>query len=86
MTEKEQRVPVTVRAVIQRINRRLEKDGQRLKASRFATSYRADIGLYFIVSIKSGRLIETRIILEELARREHALDLWEEIQPKEGEA
>ena len=83
MTKEEQRVPVSVRAVIQRINRRLKKDGQRLVANRAAV---AGLGAYVLASTESGRLIETQVDLEKLARREHALELWEEIEPKEGDA
>ena len=86
MTEKEQRVPVSVRAVIQRINRRLKSQGQLLKTRRSSSFCRIALGRYFIVSIKSGRLIETNCCLEKLARRENALELWEEIEPKEGDA
>ena len=81
MTEKERRVPVSVRAVIQRINRRLKKDGLLLKTCRGNRWY-SKIGHYYLVSIKSGRLVETEIDLEKLARREHALELWEELNTK----
>ena len=86
MTDKEKRVPVSVRAVIQRINRRLKGEGQLLKTCREGRNRPAGTGQYYIVSTRCGRLIETNCCLEKLARRENALELWEDIQPKEGGA
>ncbi len=86
MTEKERRVPVSVRAVIQRINRRLKKDGQLLRACRWNNWNRENFGQYYVVSTGTGRLIETNVELEKLARREHALELWEELETKKGDA
>lgn len=85
MTEKQERISVTARAVIQRINRRIKPGRQRLLAAR-GNRDEAQTGHYYLVSTETGRLIETHIDLEKLARREHALELWEELEPKEGEA
>ncbi len=86
MTEKQQRVPVSVRAVIQRINRRLKKDGQKLVCHRGWLAHCQQRGKYYVVSTTTGRMIEGLVDLEKLARREHALELWEELETKEGDA
>ena len=82
MYEEEKRIPVAVRAVVGRINRRIKRHGQRLVVCRNA-QHRAEVGQYFLVSIETGRLVERGVDLERLARGVFALELWEEIQPKE---
>ena len=78
------RLPVTRRAVIQRINRRLKKYGQLLLARR-GHGDQCETGHYYLVSTDEGRLIERDVDLEKVARREGALELWEKLETKEGE-
>ena len=76
---------VTARAVVARINRRLRPHGQRLKAKRGRPRL-FDPGHYYIVAIKTGRLIERDCDLRKVAIRENAIDLWEEITYEPGRA
>ena len=77
-------IPVAIRAVMQRVNRRLATEGKRLKTVRKGQRYRAEIGPYFVVSLKTGRLIEIRIDLEGFARQLGALSDWEKITNEKG--
>ncbi len=72
------RVPVTRRAAIQRINRRLTPASQQLRTCR---SYEIQhiTGEYFIVG---GAEIETHVDLNELGRRLGVLKEWETVIEK----
>ena len=72
------RVPVTRRALVQRVNRALATQGQRLKshAGRPGVGAR-DIGRYFIVA---GDVVKHRYVnLEQLGRKLGALKPYEQL-------
>jgi hypothetical protein len=69
-------VPVTQRAVVQRLSRRLEADGKVLKKARGA--YAADaLGDYFV--LRNGSVINHHVDLEAFARESGALAEYEQL-------
>jgi len=75
---RKQRVPVTERALIQRINRRLSRDLKQLKTSRTANTQEM-VGKYFVVDTFRNAVIETNVDPEEFGRKLEVLQLWEEV-------
>jgi hypothetical protein len=71
------KTPVTVTAVVGRINRRLT-DGERLKKSRGAQEKR-NLGDYYIFNIHLRCVTTRHIDLEALARERNVLAPWEKI-------
>jgi hypothetical protein len=75
-TAKKQRVPITERALVQRINRKLKADGERLikaRGSQTATSF----GDWYIVDEQRNVIASQRVDPETLARKIGALRPWE---------
>ena len=71
------RVPVTTRAIIQRINRKLRREDKMLKKPRGAWTY--DLGDYYIVDIRRNLLDDVRVDPETLARELGVLQDYEEV-------
>jgi hypothetical protein len=74
-------VPVTMRALTQRINRKLKQDDQVLKAAR-TDQTRMDVGQFYIVDYsdsKSGYVARHDVDLEELGRELGVLEQWESL-------
>jgi hypothetical protein len=72
------KAPVSVRAVIGRINRKLAKEKQTLHKARDGSQ----IGPYFIVQDRTSSVIAHGINdIEQLARDKGALRAWEELTP-----
>ena len=66
-----QKAPVSMRALIQRINRKLRHNGEVLKVargSRAEAEAEADVGRYFIVNIKRDLLVNDHCDPEAVAR------------------
>jgi hypothetical protein len=80
MTTKPKRIGVTVDALIQRLNRRLARDGWTIRGQA-GRGDRTKTGDRFITD---GRgVIETHVTvkrLEEIAREKGALAYWEEVE------
>jgi hypothetical protein len=74
---KQQKVPVTLRAVNQRINRRLAAENQVLKAMRGERA-RQTMGDYIVVDDRN-RILHHDVDPEALARELGALADWEEV-------
>ena len=73
------RVPVTMRALLQRINRRLEADGDKvLKVARSARA-RQYLGNYYIIDVTKNAIAGIGIKPEDYAMRLGVLAEWEEI-------
>jgi hypothetical protein len=69
-------VPVTLKALTARINRKLKADGEMLKAAR-SVQVAASVGWYFVVR---GDAIVTRAVdPEELGRKLGVLAEWEHL-------
>jgi len=77
-------VPVTMRAIVQRINRTLAADGyRRLKQSRGRRSISiATWGKWFLVDGSRNRVERTHVNLEEFAKELGAVKPWEEVRER----
>jgi hypothetical protein len=67
LAKEEKRVPVTTRALVQRINRRIAGDDEVLKAAR-GDKARQEVGDYYIVDSRIGALVHRDVDLEAYAR------------------
>ena len=76
------RVPVSVRALLQRINRRLVKDDTMVKATR-GDRWRHELGDFYTVNIKRNAIIEKAVDLEALGRKMKALQRYERLVTEE---
>jgi hypothetical protein len=80
------RAQVTLRALIQRLNRRLASKDREIRSPRGRggdTRVREELGDYFIVNPRSDELIERHVKvkdLEKMARDLDAIRAWEEVQ------
>ena len=77
------KVPVTVRAVTQRINRALRARGETLKAARGVRA-RQDLGDYYTIQVDRNAVVDTHVDLERLARELGALAPYEQVVSDEG--
>ena len=76
------RVPVSKRALIQRLNRRLAKEGrhgQMLKANR-SERWRDQLGDYYVVDLDTTRIEVTNVNLEEWGRELGVLQPYERLE------
>lgn len=76
MKKSEQKVPVTEKALYQRINRRLKPDEETLKKSRSNRMF-ATVGTYYVVDLKTNAVSRLRVDLEEFGRELGALQPFE---------
>ncbi len=67
------KVKISKRALIQRINRKLEEQGETLKTLRKDSPSAYEMGRYYIVDISSGGILYKDVDLETLARELGAL-------------
>ncbi len=72
-------VPVSRRALIQRINRALRKDDKILKTAR-SERVRLDLGDYYIINTRRNLLTDKQIDLESLGRELDALADYERLE------
>ena len=75
-------VPITTRAMLQRLDRKLRREGKTLKSPR-GWADRSALGDYFIVNLDSGKVADCKLTeakLEAMARKLGALRAWEEVQ------
>lgn len=72
------RAPVSRRALVQRINRALSKEGEVLKASRGERA-RQDLGDYYIVTLSGRAVLQKDIDIEKLARKLGTLKPFEQL-------
>lgn len=79
MAKKTTKVPVTMRALIQRLNRALAKDGQQLKAYRTAPEH-PDFGLYYSVDVNRNSIKAEHVDPEKWARDMGVLKPYEMVE------
>ena len=72
------KVPVSERAIIQRINRKLKPKDAKLKKLRSKKAW-SNLGDYYIVHKKQNFVLDTFIRLESYARELEVLADWEEL-------
>ena len=73
---KQIQVPVSTRALVQRINRRLAGKWQRLKTTR-GDRAQSELGDYYVIDTKHNSLVATHVNLEAYGRELGALQKWE---------
>jgi hypothetical protein len=87
MPKKKTKVPVTMRALTQRINRKLKTKEQMLKAAppaprnpeHRANQWRARIGDFYVLDTRVNMVLHTRVDPEALGRKLGVLKEWEEV-------
>lgn len=80
-----QKVPVSERALFQRINRRLKQKDQLLRTARGVWDgprwyENSDLGRFYIIDIHRNTLVSTHVDLEAYARKLDVLAPWEELK------
>ena len=73
-----QKVPVTMRAIVQRINRKLAPNMEKLLAAR-SERVRLDLGDYYVVDQRRNFLIHKDVDPETYAREIGVLAEWEKL-------
>jgi hypothetical protein len=73
------KVPVSERAVMQRINRLLAKDGEMLKKSR-PSKFHNRLGDFYRLDVQHNAIIEMNVNLEALAQEKNVLAKWEVLE------
>jgi hypothetical protein len=76
MTRKPNKVPVTMRALVQRINRKLKPDLQQLKATR-GDRQQLDWGHFYIMDYRNNWVKQGHINAVALAKELECLHPWE---------
>jgi hypothetical protein len=76
MKKRGKSVPVSKRAIIQRINRKLSAEGEKLKTNRSQRWY-SDLGSYYIVDENRNAVVSAHHDLEALGRELGVLAPWE---------
>lgn len=79
------KVPVTVRAVVQRINRKLAPEGEVLKTPR-STRLRQEVGDFYVLDVNHNWVTAKDVDPEELGRELEVLRPWEEVRDDEDES
>jgi hypothetical protein len=77
---KAEKVPVTVRALVQRINRTLGKKGEKLLTAR-GEGAREEVGDYYVINVDRNILMLHHVNLEALGRELDVLKPWETLTP-----
>lgn len=78
-------VPVSKRALIQRINRKLRADADgdslanRVHATRGGRA-RQELGEYYLLHTRQNRILEADVDLEAFGRKVKALEPWEQLE------
>jgi hypothetical protein len=75
-------VPVTVRAITQRINRKLAEQNEQLKRSRGERSS-SDLGDYYVLDFSRNAVVADHVNLATLAKELGVLRPWERVVEEE---
>jgi hypothetical protein len=70
--------PVSMKALVRRVNRRLVKQGQKLIKTR-GERVRAELGDMYVIDTNTSALILFRVNVEVLARELGALQTWQKV-------
>jgi hypothetical protein len=82
-----QKVPVTMRALVQRINRRLvkkDKRGDKLLACRDNSPAIHELGAYYSINVGRNEISDTHVDPEKLGRELGVLQPWEKLAEDES--
>jgi hypothetical protein len=72
------KVPISMRALIQRINRKLAPHGRQLKKSRGERA-RSDFGDYYVLDTNRNDILDTDAHVESLGKWLGCMGEWEEL-------
>jgi hypothetical protein len=75
------KVPVTARALVQRINRCLVRDGMKLKKTKGVQAF-LTLGDYFTIDTTGNYVIDKKVDIEYLGRKRRVLAAWERLDEK----
>jgi hypothetical protein len=75
------KVPVTMRALLQRINRALKKEREQLKRTRGGMQAFLDLGDFWIHDWNGNAVARSHVDPEELGRKLGVLHEWEQVVP-----
>jgi hypothetical protein len=78
-TTKKLTVPISHRALWQRVDRKLRQRDELLKAARSERG-RQQLGDYFVISSKYGGIVQDHVDIETLARKLGVLKSWEAVR------
>ena len=83
-TTARRRAAISLRALTQRLTRRLKRDAKAVRSPRGrGDTRRGDLGDYFIVNTASGKVLDHHVTvkgLEKMARSLRVLAEWEEVE------
>jgi hypothetical protein len=82
--QKAESVPVSLRALVQRVNRALKKKGRLLKAARGERA-RTEVGDYYLIDVERNFLTDKHVNVEVLGRELGVLQPWEVLAGEGGE-
>ncbi|MBZ5527075.1 MAG: hypothetical protein LAN71_04110 [Acidobacteriia bacterium] len=78
MSSKRQLVPVSERAIVQRLNRAMGKEGLRLKKAR-STQTETSVGEWYVIDITRNFVAQQDVDLAKLAKKWKVLAAWETV-------
>jgi hypothetical protein len=73
------RVPVSFRALMQRINRKLAKKEEQLCSNR-SDHWSSDLGAYYVLNLRSNSITDDHVDPEALGREIGVLRPWEVVE------
>lgn len=73
-------VPVTERAVVQRVNRKLAAERVRLHKCRDGGRWESQLGTWYVVDLDVNGIAQTHVDLETYARELDVLAAWEAVE------
>ncbi len=73
------KMPVSERAIIQRINRKLKPDLEAVKVAR-SERMRLDVGQFYVIDYRMNAIIHHDVDLEQWGRDLGVLKPWEEVR------
>lgn len=78
-----QKVPLTMRALLARINRKLANEGQAGRAIKAPRGERLqqEVGDYYVIDYSMNAIMSKHVDPEELGRELGVLHPWEEVRP-----
>ncbi|HKB36319.1 MAG TPA: hypothetical protein VKD72_07695 [Gemmataceae bacterium] len=82
MSKQKAGVPVSTRALVQRINRKLKQDDERLKKCR-SRRWEDRLGEWYRINVASNFIVQTHVDLEALGRELGVLEAWERLAQEE---
>ena len=72
------RVKISVRAAIQRINRKLKPKGRVLKTARTEQA-EDDYGRYYVIDLRRNGVVDMHVNLDDIGSELYVLADWEEV-------